>query len=67
MTNANDRYVKAENGEVFVHKFVEGESIDNFKLFFLSYFSINYEHFGAYPAAFMLSFPKHPFFISEGF
>ena len=28
---------------------------------------INYEHFGAYPAAFMLNFPKHPnFFHFEG-
>ena len=34
------------------------EGVANFKFIFLSHFSINFEHFAAYPAAFMMNFPN---------
>ena len=39
------------------------KGVANFKFIFLSHFSTNFERFGAYPAAFMLNFPKHTNFF----
>ena len=38
------------------------EGVANFKFIFHSHFCTNFERFGAYPAAFMLNFPKHQLF-----
>ena len=37
--------------------------IANFKFIFICHFSINFERFGAYPAAYELKFPKHTNFF----
>ena len=39
------------------------KGVANFKFIFLCHFSINFERFGAYPAAFMQNFPKHTNFF----
>ena len=39
------------------------KGVANLKFFFLSHFPTNFERFGAYPAAFMLNFPKHTNFF----
>ena len=43
------------------HPFSKG--VANFKFIFLCHFSTNFERFGAYPAAFVLNFPKHTNFF----
>ena len=40
------------------------EEIANFKIIILSHFFSNFKHFAAYPAEFMLNFPKHSNFIN---
>ena len=50
-----------KSNAVKFHPFFKG--VANFKCIFLIHFSTNFERFGAYPAAFMLNFPKHTNFF----